>query len=136
LKIRLTNTAMTLKQYIFLMFFGTLVASAAFVLILTSVSPSDAGVLMYILLYVTLFCATLGISTIVGLISRMLFLREAHSIPQKVEISFRQGVLFGCLVTAALILKGNDMLTWWNSLLLIGAVSSIEMAFMGLSSNR
>jgi hypothetical protein len=125
---------MTLRQYILLMLFGTAIAGAALFQIITSVSPDDAGTLMFVLFYVALFCVALGIATILGLLVRMFLFADAHSIPQKVELAFRQGILMGCLATAALILKGNDMLTWWNSIMLVGAVSSIEMAFMGLSS--
>lgn len=127
---------MTLRQYIVLMLLGTGIALAALAMIVLNVAPTDAGTLLFILLYVTVFCATLGLATLVGLVIRMTIFREAHSIPQKVEMSFRQGVLVGCLATASLILKGNDMMTWWNSALLVGAVSSIEMAFMGLSARR
>ena len=116
------------------MILGTGVSMAAFWVIVNNVSPNEAGTLLFALLYISLFCMTLGLATILGLIIRMMFFADAHSIPQKVELSFRQGILMGLLATATLILKGNDMLTWWNSALLVGAISSIEMAFMGLAS--
>jgi len=127
---------MTLKQYITSMILGTVIAMVSLLFIIRSVSPQEAGTLLMVMFYLALFCSLLGLMALAGLLIRLVFLRERQSLPIMVEVSFRQGILLGIMLVSTLILQKNQMLTGLNSVMLIGAISSIEMAFMGLASSR
>lgn len=124
---------MTLRQYIILMLFGTLIAFGGIGLITVTASPSEAGTIVFAVFYALIFFGLLGLTSLLGLLFRARK-NSALSTPHKVEVSFRQGILLSALVTTSLILQSQSLLNWWNALLLVGAVSSVETVFLKVQS--
>jgi hypothetical protein len=111
--------------------FGTIVASATFFLVLFRVDPATAGALGFTLFYLSLFFAVAGAVSIVGFLIRVLMHRE-EMLSRLVGLSFRQAVLLSALAVGALALHARDLLSWWNSVLLVAAVTIVEFFFISL----
>lgn len=122
---------MSLRAYLTIMGFGTIVAAATFFLVLFRVDPATAGTLGFVLFYLSLFFAVTGAVSIVGFLIRVLMHRE-EMLSRLVGLSFRQAVLLAALAVGALALHARDLLSWWNSVLLVAAVTIVEFFFISL----
>lgn len=123
---------MTVRQYIAAMLGATLVSWGAWLLVVTSLDPASAGWIGFGLFYVSLFAACLGTFALLGLAVRVRVARHDPIVVQ-VTIAFRQAVSFSFLVLAALFLQSKDLLTWWNMLFLVVALTFVEFAVLALS---
>ena len=122
---------MSLRAYLAVMGFGTILAGATFFLILFRVDPATAGTLGFALFYGSLFLALSGAVSIVGFLVRVLSHRE-EILSKLVGLSFRQAVLLSAMAIGALALHARDLLSWWNSILLVAAVTVVEFIFISL----
>lgn len=122
---------MSLRAYLALMGFGTLVAAATFFLVLFRVDPGNAGLLGFSLFYLSMFLAIAGAVSILGFVIRVLS-HQGEMLSRLVALSFRQAVLLSALAVAALALHSHGLLSWWNSVLLVAAVTVIEFFFISL----
>jgi hypothetical protein len=122
---------MSLRAYLTLMAFGTIVAAATFFLVLFRVDPAAAGVLGFALFYLSLFFVICGLISIFAFLARVALHRE-EMLSRLVGLSFRQAVLFSLLIVGALALHAYKLLSWWNSLLLVAAVTVVEFIFISL----
>jgi hypothetical protein len=123
---------MTLRQYVVAMLLATFGSWGGWLLVVTSLDPVTAGWLGFGLFYVTLFVACLGTFALVGVGVRLRLVRQEPALGQ-VTIAFRQAVSFSALVLAALFLQSKGLLTWWNMLLLVAALTLVEFAVLALS---
>lgn len=126
---------MSLKAYLSLMIFATILCVAGLVTVLAIVNPLTTNWLGAVLFYVSLFLTSLGLGAILGFIIRFLILRKelAH---RSVIVAFRQAFLFGLLITAVLWLKSMGLFSWLNVLLLIIGFSIIEFFLLSLTANH
>jgi hypothetical protein len=122
---------MSLRAYLTLMAFGTIVAAATFFLVLFRVDPAAAGALGFSLFYLSLFFSVCGLVSIVGFLTRVSLHRD-EMLSCLVGLSFRQAVLLSALAVGALALHARGLLSWWNSLLLVAAVTVIEFIFVSV----
>lgn len=120
---------MTLKQYLILMSASAIFCWLIWILTLFYIDPTSAGILGLVFFYLSLFLALAGSLSVLGLISRAKFGKE-EPIFKTVATSFRQAAMLGLLVVASLILKSKDILTWWNMVFLILAVTVLEFFFI------
>src|SRR3989338_9316484 len=111
---------MSLKKYISLMIFGTVLCWIAFGLVVNNFDPDQQSWLVFAFFYTTLFLALVGSFALVGMIFRLYILRH-DVVFRQVVIAFRQGLSFSFLVIAALFLESQKLLFWWNLLFLIVA---------------
>lgn len=123
---------MTLRAFIIWMFLGTVICWAAFSIILINVNPYDAGRLIFVFFYFSLFLALLGTLTLAGIFTRISILKRDDYIARRVMTSFRQGAFLSGATVAGLLLMSRDLLTWWNIALFIGAVALLEFFFISL----
>ncbi len=119
---------MTLKKYLNLMSLLTVLCWLVWVLVLLFVNPTQTGLIGFILFYFSLFLAILGSASVVGFIVRVRLKQEP--VFKQVEISFRQGVWIGILIVVLLLLKGLDLLRWWNGLFLVLFLVFLELFFL------
>lgn len=119
---------MTLKKYLNLMTVLTLVCWLAWVLVLFLINPEEAGLIGEILFYFSLFLAVLGTLSLLGFIIRARF--KKGPVFKQVETSFRQAFWLSVLLTGILVLKENNLLRWWNSLLLLLFLIFLEIFFL------
>jgi len=110
----------------------TVVCWVAWVLTLILVNPQQSDLIGFVLFYFSLFLALLGTASVLGFLIRVWLKKKP--IFKQVEIAFRQGIWLGLLVSVIFILKGLNLLRWWNALFLILFLIFLELFF--LLSNR
>ena len=110
---------------------GTVIAAATFALVLFRVNPETAGLLSFALFYLSLFLTVTGLISIVSFLVRVVARRE-ELLSRLVALSFRQAVLFALLAVSALALHSRHLLSWWNALFLVAAVTLVEFFFLSL----
>ncbi|MDO9579730.1 MAG: hypothetical protein Q7J06_04055 [Bacteroidales bacterium] len=123
---------MTLKKYLNLMTILTVICWGAWFLVLILINPEQSDLIGFVLFYFSLFLALLGTISVVGFLIRVWLKKKP--IFKQVEIAFRQAIWFGLLISAIFILKGLDLLRWWNALFLVLFLIFLELFF--LLSNR
>jgi hypothetical protein len=119
---------MSLKNYLILMGFSTILCWASWLIVIFYVTP-DSGNLGLFLFYASLFLALAGTFSIIGFFIRYWFTSE-EKLFKHIGIAFRQAILFSVLLTGCLILQSAHLLTWWNALLFILFLSILETFFL------
>lgn len=120
---------MTLRSYLWGLRLSTLFIFVVWLGVILFTDPIELGVLAYILFYLTFFfwitgCAILALT--------WLWRRMAADAVTAVElgVSFRQGILIGCLVTLIVVMQQFRVLVWWDAILVTAAVLLIELHFL------
>ncbi len=121
---------MTFRQYIMAMGLGTLIAWAAFLLIVALVDPTSAGLLGLAFFYVSLAVATSGTLALIGLFVRTVVVRTQDVLSKQVTHAFREGMLVALLVVVALALQRNGLLNILNTTLLLAVLVLTELFFL------
>lgn len=109
---------------------GTALAWTAVYLIVTSVDPFKAPLAVFVVFYASLFLALTGAFSVIGFILRIALLRQQLVVSRHVAISFRQSLLLAALVSFALYLNSKELLTWWNALIIVAALTVLEFFFI------
>jgi len=126
---------MSLRAYLCVMGFGVVLAGATFFLVLFRVDPATAGWLGLALFYFSLFLTLAGAVSIIGFVVRVLLHRD-EMLSRLVGLSFRQAVLLSALAVGALMLRSRNLLSWWNSIFIILAVTVVEFIFISLEKKK
>lgn len=121
---------MTLRQYLVLMCIGTALAWAAVALIVSSVDPFETQSVVFGAFYASLFLALTGTLSLIGFTARVALLKEKLVVSVQVAVSFRQAVLLALLIVVSLFLKSRSLLTWWNALMIVAALTVLEFFFI------
>ena len=110
---------MTLRQYLILMAIGTILCWVAWFFIISNVNPLETGYLGISFFYISLFLALTGTFSVIVFLIRHYFIKNNMVIFYHVRHTFRQGILISALITMALILLQEKLLTWWNGIILV-----------------
>ena len=111
--------------------FGTILTWSAWVLVLSQFEPTSAGWLGFTMFYASLYLALVGTFSLLGLTLRRII--NPTELPYRhVATAFRQSFSFAFLVVAALFLQSRTLLTWWNTLFLITALTFLEFAILAV----
>ena len=116
---------MTLKTYLIIMLLATAICWSALAVVINIVDPETTNNIGFTLFYVSLFLSLVGTSAIVGFLFRFIAMRK-ELVFRQVFIAFRQSFLFSAVIIAAFILQSFRMLTWYNALFLVIAVTVLE----------
>ena len=122
---------MTLRQYVVLMTLGTFLCWGAWFLVVMYLDPATAGWLGFGFFYSSLFLALVGSFSLIGLGFR-LYILQSEVVFRQVSVAFRQALSFSVLMTVGLFLESKDLLTWWNAVMLVLAVTLVEFAVISL----
>ena len=122
---------MTLRAYLTLMTFATIVCAVVFSIAVTVINPFTTNSLGFILFYSSLFLVITGLVAIIGFVVRFVILRR-HLAVRAVIISFRQAFLVALLASVALMLLANKLFSWLNVFLLIIGFSALEFFLLSL----
>lgn len=125
---------MTLKKYLILMVFATLVCWFSFVFVLRTIDPEITNFLGFLFFYATLFLASSGTAAVLGFLVRFLALKQ-KLVFSAVQVAFRQAFLFGLLIVACLILLSNSLFNWLNLGLIILALLLLEIFLINYHKN-
>lgn len=88
-----------------------------------------------VLFFVSVFVAVVSTLTLISYGGRWLFNRHL-STEAKINVSFRQGLLFGLAAVIGLFLQSQRLLTAGNALLLVSLLAAIEYFFLSLKQNQ
>lgn len=118
---------MTLRSSLIIFGIWTAIALVALVFVVSSVAPEVNGIYAEAFFFGSLFLATTGVMTILGVFGR---LRNSTELPaNQLAPAFRQGVLIAIALVAVLLLQRFRILQWWNILLLGIILVLIDLAF-------
>lgn len=117
---------MTLRNFIFAMVLGTLLAWGAWVVVLIGISPLQAGMTGFLLFYVTLAAALVGSMTLFMTFVRLVVMRRKQVPVREIQTAFRHAVLFAIVAVSSLALSANGALQTWHVVALIAAMSLAE----------
>jgi len=121
---------MTFRTYLILMGLGTLISWGAWVLVLYTTNPFEAGASGFVLFYLTLGMSLIGTLTLLGMAYRVFFLRRHAVMMREVRISFRHAVFLSLVAVGALALSAQGWLKWWALLALFILMSLVEYFFL------
>ncbi len=124
---------MNLRQYIVVFAFGTIVAFAAWFMVILNMDPVATKLGGMTIFLVTLFAAMVGFFTTFGTLIRGWRFKD-RDVEDIVKTSLRQGFLLGILIVAALVLQKNSALTWWTMVLLIAGLSFAEFLSLAVKN--
>lgn len=117
---------------------GTLVSIAIswgiLTLIVTSLDPSEAGVLAFSLFFLGSFLATASTAALVGYGVRRFLVRGQHP-AHSVRPSVRQGVWIALLLDILLFLQLLRLLRWWIAFIIVLLFLSLEVLFLNYDRN-
>jgi hypothetical protein len=108
------------------MVFSTVLAWAAWIMILFFVDPASSGLPVIVFFYASLGLAITGTMSILGLMLRTRWNHE-ELVSRLVSISFRQGIWMALAAISALVLQSFGALKWWILLIIIGILAIIEL---------
>ncbi|HTK04630.1 MAG TPA: hypothetical protein VL500_03535 [Candidatus Eisenbacteria bacterium] len=121
---------MTLRQYLLLMGVGTALAWGAVGIIIATVDPTDTQLVVFGVFYASLWLALTGTLSIIGFVLRVALLKKQLVVSRHVAVSFRQAVLLALLIVVSLFLQSRSLLTWWNAVLIVAALTVLEFFFI------
>ena len=107
----------------------------AWIVVLFNIDPFAAGPLGFVFFYLTLFFSLVTTFSVIGLVLRRWLVKDQLAVKQ-VATALRQGILFSVLIVGSLILLSFDLLTWWNTLLLVAVLAVLEFFFLSYSPNN
>ncbi|MFH1711729.1 MAG: hypothetical protein ABH846_00630 [Patescibacteria group bacterium] len=126
---------MNLRQYLLTFGIGTLIAWAAWLIILLNTDPASASIGFFIVFYITLFIGLVGFFTTIATIIRARRYKK-RDFEDAIKRSVRQGVMLTILVIGNLILASQSLLTWLTAVLLIVVIGLIEFFFLSAQSKK
>lgn len=124
---------MGFRSFCALMGFGTAISWMAWVIILQTVNPFEAGFVGILFFYVTLFLALVGTLLLGGIIYRMTIRKKARKLLlQEVQTSLRHAILFAGVVIATLMLSAAGQFRILPVLGVLLTVAAIEGLFVAM----
>jgi membrane protease YdiL (CAAX protease family) len=117
---------MQLRLYVILFSILTFIALVIWGVYLLSVDPAGADFGMLTLFYLDLFVAFTGLATLLGYGSRIFIFRRPRQ-AATFRWSLRQGALLAVFLCGLLLLQSERLLTLWNALLWLGALTCAEL---------
>ena len=115
------------KNHIVLIGTGTGLSFFSIATIISFTEPETAGITTILLLYGSIFLFVAGLCSIIGFLIRQKYLTTLYT--KNLQVSLRQGLLIGLLVTSSLALNANGLMIWWVGLTLILFLIVIEVFF-------
>ena len=122
---------MTVRSFVIGSCVTTIMAWAIWVAIIMLLDPTKAGLLGYILFFLTIFLAVASTSGLIGYIFRRLI--TPHQLTAyAVRTSLRQGLLLGLFLDILLFLQLSKLYQWWLIVIAIILFLVIELVFLSL----
>lgn len=114
--------------YFIVLLTAILLSWSSWIYVLFAVNPDQSGLIGFFLFYLSLFLSLSGTFTFLGFFLRRRFVPDG--LPwQQIKLSFRQGLFLSFFFNFGLYLASQNMLRWWNSLLLIVVIMVFEGIF-------
>jgi hypothetical protein len=124
------------RYFVALMAMVSFVACALMVYVVTNVNPDEAGLMGFTAFYIALYASLVGLLSLTGILFRVHVRGRKQTAFREVRIAFRHGLLLAGVAVAALVLSSLGYLAWWNFLLLLAAVGTLEYVFLTIQESR
>jgi hypothetical protein len=98
---------------------GTLLCWGAWVFVLLTISPADAGLMGFFSFYLSFFLAVVGTFSVLGFAIRRAILRNDDIVFRHVRHTFRQSIFISTALIIILMLLSKGLLFWWNAAILL-----------------
>jgi hypothetical protein len=108
-----------------MMLLATAICWSAFAVVINSVDPATTNWIGFLLFYGSLFMSLVGTSALIGFLIRFIVLKR-ELVFRQVVIAFRQAFSFSALIIALLFFQAQGMLTWYNMIFLVIALTVLE----------
>jgi len=116
---------MTLRQYITIMIFGSILCWTAWGIVLVNIDPFQDTGTGFAFFYISLFFALLGTISVMAFFIRQLFSREALPMFRYVKRSFSDSFFISVALIILLFLQGKGYLNLWNTGIFVLALAFI-----------
>lgn len=126
---------MTLKNYLLLMIFATLVCWGVLAGVVMTIDPNATNWPGFTMFYASLFLALSGSIAIFGFLLRFALLKQ-QLVFRSVSEAFRQSFLFAALIIACLFLLSQHLFNWINIAFLIAGLAFLEFFLISYSRSR
>jgi len=126
---------MTLKSYLFVMVFLTVICWGIFLFVASLIDPTVTSWVGLSLFYLSLFLALSGATALIGFIFRFVALKKELAF-NLVKVAFRQSFLFSLFIVILLILKSQQLANWVNLLLLLIIFTILELFLISYKKSR
>lgn len=123
-------SSMTLRQYLFIMLFATLLCWVAWAFVVFNVDPYQDNTLGFLFFYMSLFFSCIGTSSLIAFLLSQIFRKNDIPMYRYVQKSFRVGLLISGAAIMLLFLQEKEILTKWNSILLLFIAVTITCFFL------
>jgi len=127
---------MSLRTYLLLMAIGTALCWVVWFLVLGNVNPNQAGVVGFILFYVSLFLSLTGTISVIGFLIRKRIDKNDTVVFHHVKHTFRQGLLISALILSTLLLSQFKMLNLLTGILVVILFLIIESIFFASRKHK
>jgi hypothetical protein len=126
---------MTLKNYLSLMIFMTLICWLVFFGVVSTVDPTTTNLPGFALFYSALGVSLIGTGAIAGFVFRFALLKQQLAF-RAVGEAFRQSFLFSLLILISLFLLSHHLFTWLNILFLVIGMALLELFLISYNRSR
>lgn len=120
---------MKLQHILYLMCGCSLLSWIALFVVVFMLDPVEYGLLGVLVVYAIVFVAVFTLAASLGTLARVIVKKDELPV-RHVKKSMRQGFLLGLLVVVSLWLSHMEMLRSWVILLLVLALSFVELYFI------
>lgn len=121
---------MNLRQYLTIMVFATLLGWVAWVFVILNVDPFQDSTLGFFFFYISLFFSLIGTVSLLVFLAIAILPRPTVPMYRLVQKSFRVGLMIAGIAIVLLFLQGKEILTKWNSILLLFIGVTITCFFL------
>lgn len=126
---------MSLKKTIFLIVIATAISILSWVLVLSFINPFMSSKFAVVLFFTSLLFSLMGVLTLVNLFFKIFF-SDSKFVLHELFHSFRQAVLFSCLIVFGLVLESLQLLQWWNIVILVAITAVLEVMLINYYSQK
>lgn len=118
-------SSMSLRQYLSVMFFATVLCWVSFGMVVVNIDPFQGSIIGFSFYYISFFFAMLGTTTLGSFMAYRLFSRSGLPMFRYVKKSFRNGMFFSVIALALMYLQIHALLNLWNFTLFLLVVALI-----------
>ena len=108
---------------------GVLIGGGVWALVVTMLDPGQAGVIGYVLFFLSLFVWLASLSGLLGYAVRRLVLPKLFP-TYVVRTSLRQGIMIGLFLAVLLLLQLLRLYQWWVAVVTVVLLVSFELVFV------
>jgi hypothetical protein len=124
------------RFFVALMTLGGLVAWCLLAYVIINVNPDEAGLMGLTAFYIALYASLVGLLSLLGIVFRVHVRGRKQTAFREVRIAFRHAILLAGVAVFALVLSSLGWLAWWNFVLLLAVVGSLEYVFLTIQESR